>query len=83
MKKTVYPETITTTNNMLKLLLSIYSVADAAILIFLYKQYRMLMKSDEYTSDSLMNRFVVGFLAVGGMMLMLTLTIASLYYIFQ
>jgi hypothetical protein len=68
---------------MLKLLLLIYSVADAAILIFLYKQYRMLLKSDEYTSDSLMNRFVVGFLAVSGMMLVVALTIASVYYIFQ
>lgn len=83
MKKTVYPETITTTNKMLKLLLSIYSFADAAILIFLYKQYQMLVKSDEYTSDSLMNKFVVGFLAVGGMMLIVTLLIASMYYIFQ
>ena len=83
MKKTVYPETITTTKKMLKLLLSIYSVADAAILIFLYKQYQMLVKSDEYTSDSLMNKFIVGFLAVGGMILIVALFIASMYYIFQ
>ena len=68
---------------MLKLLLSIYSVADAAILIFLYKQYQMLVKSDEYTSDSLMNKFIVGFLAVGGMTLIVALFIASMYYIFQ
>jgi uncharacterized membrane protein YqgA involved in biofilm formation len=68
---------------MLKLLLSIYGVADAALLVFLFKQYRMLVKSDEYTSDSLMNKFIVGFLAVGGMMLVATLFIASIYCIFQ
>lgn len=68
---------------MLKLLLSIYSVADAAILVFLYKQYQMLVKSDEYTSDSLMNKFIVGFLAVGGMMLIIALFFSSIYYIFQ
>jgi hypothetical protein len=68
---------------MLKLLLSIYGVADAALLVFLFKQYRMLVKSDEYTSDSLMNKFIVGFLAVGGMMLITALFIASIYCIFQ
>jgi hypothetical protein len=68
---------------MLKLLLSIYGIADAAILIFLYKQYRVLVKSEEYTSDSLMNKFIVGFLAIGGMMLIVALFILSVYYIFN
>lgn len=68
---------------ILKILLSTYAIADVAILIFLYKQYQMLIKSDEYTSDSLMNKFIVGFLAIGGMLLIVALLLASLYYIFE
>lgn len=66
---------------MLKILLIIYSIADIAILIFLFKQYQILLKSEEYTSDSLMNKFIVGFLAIGGMLLILALLGASSYYI--
>lgn len=66
---------------MLKILLAIYSLADIAILTFLYRQYQMLVKSEEYLSDSLMNKFIVGFLAIGGMLLIFALLFASGYYI--
>lgn len=68
---------------MLKVLLLIYSLADIAILVFLIKQYQMLLKSEEYTSDSLMNKFIVGFLAVGGMLMVFSLLICSSYYLIK
>lgn len=68
---------------LLKILLSIYGVADIAILTFLYMQYKMLVKSEEYTTDSLMNKFIVGFLAIGGMLLIVALFLATGYFIFQ
>lgn len=66
-----------------KILLSIYSLVDIAILMFLVKQYGVLLKSEEYTSDSLMNKFIVGFLAIGGMALVASLLVASIYCIFE
>lgn len=66
---------------MLQIILIIYSLADIVLLTFLYKQYQILLRSEEYLSDSLMNKFIVGFLAVGGMLLILALLIASIFYI--
>lgn len=66
---------------MLKIILIIYSLADIVLLTFLFKQYQILLKSEEYVSDSLMNKFIVGFLAVGGMLLVFALLIASVFYI--
>jgi hypothetical protein len=66
---------------MLKIILILYSLADIVLLTFLFKQYQILLKSEEYVSDSLMNKFIVGFLAFGGMLLVLGLLIASSYYI--
>lgn len=66
---------------MLKIILIIYSLADIVLLTFLFKQYQILLKSEEYVSDSLMNKFIVGFLAVGGMLLVVALLIASMFYI--
>lgn len=66
---------------MLKIILILYSLADIILLTFLFKQYQILLKSEEYVSDSLMNKFIVGFLAFGGMLLVLGLLIASSYYI--
>lgn len=66
---------------MLKIILIIYSLADIILLTFLFKQYQILLKSEEYVSDSLMNKFIVGFLAFGGMLLVLGLLVASSYYV--
>ena len=68
---------------ILKILLALYGIADIALLTFLYKQYKLLVNSDEYTSDSLMNKFIVGFLAIGGMLCIVALLIATSYYIFE
>lgn len=69
-------------DTLLKTILAIYGIADATLLVFLYKQYRMLLKSDEYTSDSLINKFIVGFLAMGGMFMVVALFCITVYYIF-
>lgn len=64
----------------LKILLIIYSIIDVGFLFFLFQQYKVLIKSEEYTTDSLINKFIVGILALGGIIFTITLLVLSLYY---
>lgn len=66
---------------LLQIILVIYSIIDIAFLIFLFKQYRLLIKSEEYTTESLMNKFILGFLAIGGMFLTFILLLITTYFI--
>lgn len=68
---------------MLSIILSIYSLVDITFLVFLYYQYRQLLKSEEYNSESLMNKFILGFIAIGGILFILTLLFATTYFIFN
>jgi len=66
---------------MLHVILFIYALVDIAFLVFLVQQYKLLMKSEEYTTDSLINKFIIGVLAIGGMIFTLALLICTVYYI--
>jgi hypothetical protein len=68
---------------MLSIILIIYSLVDITFLIFLYYQYKQLIKSEEYNSESLMNKFILGFVAIGGIVFVLTLLLFTLYYTFN
>lgn len=68
---------------MLSILLTIYSLVDVTFLVFLYYQYKQLLKSEEYTSESLMNKFILGFIAIGGIIFVFALLSISIYYIFN
>jgi uncharacterized BrkB/YihY/UPF0761 family membrane protein len=68
---------------MLSIILTIYSLVDITFLIFLYYQYKQLIKSEEYNSESLMNKFILGFVAIGGIVFVLTLLLFTLYYTFN
>ena len=68
---------------MLSILLTIYSMVDVTFLVFLYYQYKQLLKSEEYTSESLMNKFILGFVAIGGIIFVFALLSISVYYIFN
>lgn len=68
--------------NTLQLILILYSIVDISFLVFLFKQYKLLIKSEEYVSESLMNKFIIGFLALGGITFTLALLIATAYYVF-
>ena len=68
---------------MLSIILIIYSLVDITFLIFLYYQYKQLIKSEEYNSESLMNKFILGFVAIGGIVFILTLLLFTLYYTFN
>lgn len=65
---------------MLPLILIAYSLIDAVALIFLFKQYIVLYKSNDYKNDSLINKFIVGFLAIGGMFFVLLMLILTMYF---
>ncbi len=67
---------------MLNIILAIYSIVDISFIIFLISQYKNLIKSDEYISESLMNKFILGSLAIGGIIFTLSLLISTVYYIF-
>jgi hypothetical protein len=67
---------------MLNIILAIYSIVDISFIIFLISQYKNLIKSDEYVSESLMNKFILGSLAIGGIIFTLSLLISTVYYIF-
>lgn len=69
--------------SILNIILLIYSLVDIAFIIFLIKQYKQLIKSDEYISESLMNKFILGCLALGGIIFTFSLLISTVYYIFQ
>jgi hypothetical protein len=69
--------------NTLQIILILYSIVDISFLVFLFKQYRILIKSEEYVSESLLNKFIIGVLALGGIIFTFTLLIATIYYIFQ
>ena len=66
---------------MLKIILLIYCLVDLTFLVFLIKQYKQLIQSKEYVDDSLMARFIVGCLAVGGVVFTLLMLIGSFYFI--
>jgi hypothetical protein len=68
---------------MLSIILTIYSLVDITFLIFLYYQYKQLIKSEEYNSESLMNKFILGFVAIGGIVFVLFLLLSTLYYTFN
>jgi hypothetical protein len=68
---------------MLSIILTIYSLVDITFLIFLYYQYKQLIKSEEYNSESLMNKFILGFVAIGGIVFVLFLLLSTSYYIFN
>jgi hypothetical protein len=68
---------------MLSIILTIYSLVDITFLIFLYYQYKQLIKSEEYNSESLMNKFILGFVAIGGIVFVLFLLLSTLYYMFN
>lgn len=68
---------------MLKLILGLYSLVDISFIVFLIGQYRILMKSEEYIDESLINKFILGILAIGGILFTLFLLIATLYYCFR
>jgi hypothetical protein len=68
---------------MLSIILTIYSLVDITFLIFLYYQYKQLIKSEEYNSESLMNKFILGFVAIGGIVFVLFLLLSTLYCIFN
>jgi len=68
---------------MLSIILTIYSLVDITFLIFLYYQYKQLIKSEEYNSESLMNKFILGFVAIGGIIFVLFLLLSTLYYTFN
>lgn len=68
--------------NTLQLILILYSIVDISFLVFLFKQYKLLIKSEEYVSESLMNKFIIGFLALGGITFTFALLIATAYYVF-
>jgi uncharacterized membrane protein len=68
---------------MLSIILTIYSLVDITFLIFLYYQYKQLIKSEEYNSESLMNKFILGFVAIGGIIFVLSLLLSTLYYVFN
>jgi len=68
---------------MLSIIFIIYSLVDITFLIFLYYQYKQLIKSEEYNSESLMNKFILGFVAIGGIVFVLTLLLFTLYYTFN
>jgi uncharacterized membrane protein len=68
---------------MLSIILTIYSLVDITFLIFLYYQYKQLIKSEEYNSESLMNKFILGFVAIGGIIFILSLLLFTLYYTFN
>ena len=68
---------------MLSIILIIYSLVDITFLIFLYYQYKQLIKSEEYNSESLMNKFILGFVAIGGIVFVLTLLLFKLYYTYN
>jgi uncharacterized membrane protein len=68
---------------MLSIILTIYSLVDITFLIFLYYQYKQLIKSEEYNSESLMNKFILGFIAIGGIIFVLSLLLSTLYYVFN
>jgi hypothetical protein len=72
-----------TTFNMLDIILTLYSIVDITFIIFLINQYKNLIKSDEYVSESLINKFILGSLAIGGIVFTLSLLIATIYYIFS
>jgi len=67
---------------MLNIILIIYSIVDISFIIFLLNQYKNLIKSDEYISESLINKFILGSLAIGGIVFTLSLLVATIYYIF-
>jgi hypothetical protein len=67
---------------MLNIILALYSLVDISFIIFLISQYKNLIKSDEYISESLMNKFILGSLAIGGIVFTLSLLISTVYYIF-
>jgi hypothetical protein len=68
---------------MLSIILGLYSLVDITFLIFLYYQYKQLIKSEEYTSESLMNKFILGILAIGGILFVMFLLIFTVYYVFN
>lgn len=68
---------------LLSIILIIYSIVDIVFLTFLFKQYKLLIQSEEYTNESLLNKFILGCLAVGGMMLVFFLLAITIYYIFN
>ncbi len=68
---------------MLSIILTIYSLVDITFLIFLYYQYKQLIKSEEYNSESLMNKFILGFVAIGGIIFVLFLLLSTLYCTFN
>lgn len=68
---------------LLSIILVIYSIVDIVFLTFLFKQYKLLLQSEEYTNESLMNKFILGCLAIGGMILVFFLLLITSYYIFQ
>lgn len=68
---------------MLKLILGLYSIVDITFIIFLIGQYKILIKSEEYLGESLINKFILGTLAIGGILFTLTLFIITLYYFFN
>jgi len=68
---------------MLTIVLSIYGIIDIGVLIFLFMQYKTLLKSEDYNNDSLINKFIVGFLAIGGLAFVLGLLAITLYYVFS
>ena len=69
-------------NKMLPIILIIYSIIDISAIIFLFLQYKILLNSDDYKNDSLINKFIVGFLALGGLIFVLGLLLTTVYYIF-
>ena len=68
---------------LLSIILILYSIVDIVFLTFLYKQYKLLVKSEEYTNESLFNKFILGCLAIGGMLLVFFLLVITIYYIFK
>jgi hypothetical protein len=67
---------------MLNIILVLYSIVDISFIIFLINQYKNLIKSDEYISESLINKFILGSLAIGGIVFTFSLLLATVYYIF-
>lgn len=63
-------------------LLILYSILDSALIVFLIMQYRNLLKSEEYESDTLTNKFIVACLAILGIVFIAAILVLTLYYVF-
>lgn len=63
-------------------LLVLYSILDFVLIVFLVMQYRNLLKSEEYESDTLTNKFIVACLAILGILFIAVVLVLTLYYVF-